>query len=159
MKLARQLCCTTATCIGVPDHLFASEAHVAQGNAPPAEEEYEGFPDDDTTSPDQTDTSVSSEVTVTIAAPTGLTINGYKDTGMFVTKLKEGANAAETEGIRAGLAVLKIGGSPTAGLKKADVKELLSAAEAAGSVELVLKSDSDGYKAFKAKKKSKDAAK
>ena len=96
-------------------------------------------------------------VTVTIAKPLGLSLDGNAEDGVRVSKVKEGGNGEANGKVKVGMVLVSLNGESCVGVAKGDVVSMVKAAP--GDITLVLKKKDGGAKAPKKKESKKKESK
>jgi len=96
-------------------------------------------------------------VTVTIAKPLGLSLDGNAEDGVRVSKVKEGGNGEANGKVKVGMVLVSLNGESCVGVAKGDVVSMVKAAP--GDITLVLKKKDGGAQAPKKKESKKKESK
>ena len=89
------------------------------------------------------------DIAIVVKTPLGLSFDGTAVYGCFVTKVKDGGNAAGTGEIDVGMRIVAANGKDCEGLEKKDIVTIVK--KQAGTCDLILRVDIVGYQRFRHK--------
>ena len=92
---------------------------------------------------------------VALSKPVGISLDGTKKLGMFVSKVKVDSSAALSGKVQVNLSVLSVNAEALAGKTKKEASAILKAAEAKGPVRLNLLASPEAFAAFTSAKVAK----